>query len=71
MKGVLQTERGWVAFNLVPDGEIEARASSYRRDARLEILTSAGAARPAWAEVHQALLASFYGEHGDVATSLE
>lgn len=60
VKGVLQTERGWVAFNLVAEGEIMARPTSYRRDARLEILTPGRSERPDWPALHQRLLAALY-----------
>lgn len=62
VKGVLPTEHGWVSFNLVPDGEIEARASHYRRDVRLEVLTPREANRPDWGALHASLCATFLDE---------
>ena len=67
VKGVLQTERGWVAFNLVPDGEIDARATSYRRDARIEVLTPAASDRPDWPTLHERLIDAFHRESDIVA----
>ncbi len=62
VKGVLQTEHGWVSFNLVPGEEIEAKPSHYRRDVRVEILAPREGDRPDWATLHEEFCATFLVE---------
>ncbi len=67
VKGVLQTERGWVSFNLVTDSELDAKASAYRRDARVEVLFPVGdAERVDTNALHEQLVATFWSDERDV-----
>ena len=56
LKGVFHTERAWSAVNL-GDGEAEARATSWRRDSRVELIAPAEPA-PDWDAIERELRAA-------------
>lgn len=41
-KGVMHTEQGWKAFNLLPDSPLTWRDSAWRQDNRVELITADG-----------------------------
>ncbi|MFN3197194.1 MAG: CobW family GTP-binding protein [Bradymonadia bacterium] len=55
IKGVLRTERGWIALNVTPE-DVSTTATAHRRDSRIEVIAAQGVS-PDWEELHGALLA--------------